>query len=91
MRPIDADELSDRMCREAVDTREKIAHIIDTAPTVDTIPVEWVKDYIFRAARQDVNISAPVLLMLHAWFMENGIDAVKLFERKERDAKSNQC
>lgn len=91
MRPIDADELSDRMCREAVDTREKINHIIETAPTVDTIPVDWVQEYIFRAARQDVNISVPVLLMLHAWFNENGIDAKKLFERKERDAKSNQC
>ena len=83
MRPIDADELLDRMCREAVDTREKINHIIETAPTVDTIPVEWVEEYIFRAARQDVNISVPVLLMLHAWFNENGIDAEKLFERKK--------
>lgn len=91
MRPIDADELSDRMCREAVDTREKINHIIDTAPTVDTIPVEWVKDYIFRTARKDPNLSAPVLFMFHAWIEESGIDAEKLFERKERDAKSNQC
>lgn len=83
MRPIDADELSDRMCREAVDTREKIAHIIDTAPTVDTIPVEWVKEYIFRAARKDVNLGAPVLLMLHDWIEESGIDVEKLFERRE--------
>lgn len=83
MRPIDADELSDRMCREAVDTREKINHIIETAPAVDTIPVEWVKDYIFRVARKDVNLSAPVLLMLHDWIEESGIDARKLFERRE--------
>ena len=48
---IDADELTERIWREAVDTREKIAEIIANEPAADVAPVRhgrWVPhvDYL---------------------------------------------
>lgn len=42
-RLIDADELTEHMYREAVDTRTKIANLIKSASTIDAIPIDWIE------------------------------------------------
>ena len=46
MRLIDADELSERMWRTVLSTREDIDFVIKTAPTVDAVEVVRCKDCI---------------------------------------------
>ena len=44
MRLIDADELTDRAYRERLDSRERIAQLIEAAPTIDAVQVVRCRD-----------------------------------------------
>lgn len=44
MRLIDADELIDRAYRERLDSRERIAQLIESAPTIDAVQVVRCRD-----------------------------------------------
>lgn len=47
-RLISADELIERAYRLRLDDREQIVQMIESAPTVDAIPVVWCKDCKYR-------------------------------------------
>lgn len=44
MRLIDADELTDRAYRERLDSRELVAQMIESAPSIDAVPVVRCRD-----------------------------------------------
>lgn len=49
---------------------ETAKEMIDNAPTVDAIPVEWLDEKILDLKHKDKALSAAAWLVLHAWQKE---------------------
>ena len=80
MRLIDADRLLKPSFTDMFDKPVKMdmfsRYAIESQPTVEAIPIEWIDGYIKRRAN-DVNIYAEILFisdMVKEWEKENEID-----------------
>ena len=74
MRLIDADKLKEEL---KVNGFGYQYYMLDNAPTVKAIPIEWIDGYIKRRAN-DVNIYAEILFisdMVKEWEKENDKDS----------------
>lgn len=65
-RLIDADELTEHMYREAVDTRTKIANLIKSASTIDAIPIDWIEAEIKRLRAMNFELATMTAGMIEA-------------------------
>ncbi len=65
-RLIDADELTEHMYREAVDTRTKIANLIKSASTIDAIPVDWIEAEIKKLRAMNFELATMTAGMIEA-------------------------
>ena len=81
MRLIDADRLLKPSFTDMFDKPVKMdmfsRYAIESQPTVEAIPIEWIDGYIKRRAN-DVNIYAEILFisdMVKEWEKENGKDS----------------
>lgn len=73
-RIIDADALKDNMFGyappEMTWDRGDIEHKIDEMPTIDAIPVEWLRDKMLDLQNKDKALSRAAWLVLYEWKKE---------------------
>lgn len=79
MRLIDADKLKKAFVGNRYGTKA-IEYVINDMPTVEAIPIEWIKEFVNERATNDGPDGwwhfwgEDVLLMIAQWEKENGTD-----------------
>lgn len=73
MRIIDADKLTEELWQDIIDQRKRrISEVIQEQPTVEAIPIEWIKEWINRPFLYQEIAEGTIEMMLEDWREESG-------------------